>query len=123
MPVLKGNGCDFFESYEILREAVEYCRAGNGPIAVELDTERFFGHFEGDPQRYRGKGELDRIREQRDCLKAFRSRVLEAGLLTEEELNEVDAGVATLINESVSEARVAPLSIPEQVLEDVYISY
>lgn len=123
MPVLKGNGCDFFESYEVLREAVEYCRAGKGPIAVELDTERFFGHFEGDPQRYRGKGELDRIREQRDCLKAFRSRVLEAGLLTEEALHEVDAEVATLINESVSEARVATLSIPEQVLEDVYISY
>ena len=34
-------------------------------IAIELDTERFYGHFEGDPQRYRGKGELDRIRELR----------------------------------------------------------
>ena len=43
--------------------------------------------------------------------------------LTEEALDEVDAEVATLINESVSEARVATLSIPEQVLEDVYISY
>jgi TPP-dependent pyruvate/acetoin dehydrogenase alpha subunit len=102
---------------------VEYCRAGNGPIAVELDTERFFGHFEGDPQRYRGKGELDRIREQRDCLKAFRTRVLEAGLLTEEALDQVDAEVATLIEESVVDARVAPGPSPDLVLEDVYISY
>ena len=85
--------------------------------------ERFFGHFEGDPQRYRGKGELDRIREQRDCLKAFRKRVLEAGLLTEEALDQVDADVMTLIEESVDDARVGTVSLPEQVLEDVYISY
>ncbi len=123
MKVIKGNGCDFFDSYEVMREAVEHCRAGNGPISVELDTERFFGHFEGDPQRYRGKGELDRIREQRDCLKAFRSRVLEAGLLTEEALDQVDAEVLALIEESVDGARVGPVSLPEQVLEDVYISY
>jgi TPP-dependent pyruvate/acetoin dehydrogenase alpha subunit len=123
MKVIKGNGCDFFDSYEVMREAVEHCRAGNGPISVELDTERFFGHFEGDPQRYRGKGELDRIREQRDCLKAFRSRVLDAGLLTEEALDQVDAEVLALIEESVDGARVGPVSLPEQVLEDVYISY
>ena len=58
-----------------MREVFEYVRAGNGPPSVELDTERFYGHFEGDPQRYRGPGEVDRLREERDCLKAFRQKV------------------------------------------------
>ena len=39
-------------------EVVDYVRAGKGPAAVEFDTERFFGHFEGDPQNYRGGGEI-----------------------------------------------------------------
>jgi len=69
MKVWRGDGTDFFSVFETMREVLEYVRAGNGPAAVEFDTERFFGHFEGDPQRYRGPGELERIRATRDCLK------------------------------------------------------
>ena len=50
----RADGCDFFDIYEAMREVLDYVRAGGGPAAVELDTERFYGHFEGDPQRYRG---------------------------------------------------------------------
>jgi TPP-dependent pyruvate/acetoin dehydrogenase alpha subunit len=106
-----------------MREVLEYVRAGNGPAAVELDTERFYGHFEGDPQRYRGKGELDRIRAERDCLKAFRRSVTEAKLLEDDDLDTVEAEVTQLIEEAVQEAREAPVPTPEMVLEDVYISY
>lgn len=122
MKVWRGNGSDFFETYEIMREVLEYVRAGNGPAAVELDTERFFGHFEGDPQRYRGKGELDRLRAERDCLVAFRSKVTEAGLLEADALDTIDAEVLRLIEDAVAEARVAPRPNPADVLTDVYIN-
>ncbi|MFX5332419.1 thiamine pyrophosphate-dependent enzyme, partial [Acinetobacter baumannii] len=56
MKVWRGDGTDFFSVYETMREVLDHVRAGNGPAAVEFDTERFFGHFEGDPQRYRGPG-------------------------------------------------------------------
>src|SRR3546814_1277056 len=75
MKAWRANGCDYFDTYDAMRELLDHVRAGNGPAAIELDTERFYGHFEGDPQRYRGPGELDRLREDRDCLKAFRARV------------------------------------------------
>src|SRR3546814_7107621 len=78
MKAWRANGCDYFDTYDAMRELLDHVRAGNGPAAIELDTERFYGHFEGDPQRYRGPGELDRLREDRDCLKAFRARVGEA---------------------------------------------
>jgi hypothetical protein len=87
MKVWRGDGTDFFAVHDTMREVLEYVRSGAGPAAVEFDTERFFGHFEGDPQRYRGEGELDRIREQRDCLKNFRSKVTAAGLLTDADLD------------------------------------
>lgn len=123
MKVWRGNGCDFFDTYEQFRDLLEYVRAGHGPAAIELDTERFYGHFEGDPQRYRGPGELDRIREERDCLKAFRKTVTEAGLLTAAQLDEIDEEVRILIDEAVAEARAGVDPDPATVADDVYAEY
>jgi TPP-dependent pyruvate/acetoin dehydrogenase alpha subunit len=123
MKAWRANGCDFFDTYAAFAELLEYVRAGNGPAAIELDTERYFGHFEGDPQRYRGKGELDRIRAERDCLKAFRARVTGAALLTDEDLNKVDAEVLALIDEAVAEARADEQPDPATVTDDVYAEY
>lgn len=123
MKVWRANGSDFFSTYEAMRDLLKHVRGGGGPAAIELDTERFYGHFEGDPQRYRGKGELDRIRAERDCLIAFRKSVAEAKLLEAANLDAIDAEVAELIDRAVAEARAAPVSQPEDVLEDVYVDY
>jgi pyruvate dehydrogenase E1 component alpha subunit len=123
MKVWRANGSDFFATYEAMRDLLKHVRGGGGPAAIELDTERFYGHFEGDPQRYRGKGELDRIRAERDCLIAFRKSVAEAKLLEAANLDAIDAEVAELIDRAVAEARAAPVSQPEDVLEDVYVDY
>ena len=124
MKVWRGDGTDFFSVFETMREVLEYVRTpGNGPAAVEFDTERFFGHFEGDPQRYRGPGELDRIREFRDCLKNFRKSVTDAGVLDHADLDALDAEVLEAIEESVRQAKAADRPTAEDVLTDVYISY
>ncbi|MBC2669794.1 thiamine pyrophosphate-dependent dehydrogenase E1 component subunit alpha [Novosphingobium piscinae] len=123
MKVWRADGCDFFATYEAFRELLEHVRGGGGPAAIELDTERFYGHFEGDPQRYRGPGELDRIRAERDCLKGFRARVTGAGLLTAAELDAVDAEVAALIDAAVATARAAADPDPATVADDVYVEY
>ncbi len=123
MRVWRANGSNFFEAYETMREVIEYCRAGNGPAAVELDTERFGGHFVGDPERYRGPGEHKRIREERDPLKHFRERVTAAGLLSHGELDKVEEEVMSLIEESVQEAKTGPVPAPEDVLTNVYARY
>ncbi len=123
MKVWRGDGCDFFSVYDTMREVLEHVRGGAGPAAVEFDTERFYGHFEGDPQRYRGKGEIERIRETRDALKIFRAKTGAAKLLDAAELDAIDAEVAALIDEAVAEARAAERPTADDVLTDVYISY
>ena len=123
MLALKGDGCDFFSVYDTMTQVLEHARAGKGPVSVEFDTERFFGHFEGDPQRYRGAGELDRIRATRDCLKKFRESCKARNLLDVAELDVIDAEVMQLIETAVTEARAAPPPAPSEVLEDVYVSY
>ena len=119
----KADGCDFFSSYEVMVEVIDHCRRGNGPAAVEFDTERFFGHFEGDPQRYRGPNEVEWLRTNRDCLKNFRTRVSADRLLDLTLLDQVDREVLQLIEAAVQEARLAPPPSPADALQDVYVAY
>ena len=123
MKVWRANGCDFFDVEATFRDLLEYVRTTGLPAAVEFDTERFFGHFEGDPQRYRGKGELERIRAERDCLQIFRASVAGPALLEAADLDAIDAEIAELIDRSVADARAAPRPAAEAVLTNVYVSY
>ncbi len=123
MKVWRADGCDFYATYAAMGELLDYVRSTNLPAAIELDTERFYGHFEGDPQRYRGKGELDRIRETRDALTIFRQSPETAQHLTIAELDVVDAEVTALINAAVDAARAAPKCDPADIAEDVYADY
>ncbi len=123
MAAHKVDGCDFFATYDLMADVIAYCRAGKGPVAVEFDTERFYGHFEGDPQRYRGAGEVDRLRSTRDCLKAFRTKALDENLLDSATLAAIDSEVLALIDAAVDEARTAPAPDAADVLKDVYVSY
>lgn len=124
MKVWRADGTDFFAVHDCMREVLEHVRKpGNGPAAVEFDTERFFGHFEGDPQRYRGEGELDRLRATRDCIRKFRESVTGAALLSGEDLDRIDAEALDAIETAVRESRAAPRPRPENVLDNVYISY
>jgi pyruvate dehydrogenase E1 component alpha subunit len=124
MKVWRADGTDFFAVHDTMREVLEHVRTpGNGPAAVEFDTERFFGHFEGDPQRYRGEGEVDRLRETRDCLRKFRASVTGAGLLSDEDLDRLDAEALDTIENAVQASRKAARPTAEAVLDNVYISY
>jgi pyruvate dehydrogenase E1 component alpha subunit len=123
LPAVKVNGDDFFAVHEAAREAVERARDGDGPSVIEVDTCRFYGHHSGDAQLYRGKDEVRRLREERDCLKEFRRRVGEAGLLEPGELDAVDQEVATLIEDAVAAARAGAPPDASALLTDVYVSY
>jgi TPP-dependent pyruvate/acetoin dehydrogenase alpha subunit len=123
LPAVKANGDDFFAVHEAAREAIERARSGGGPSAIEVDTCRFYGHHSGDAQLYRGKDEVQRLREERDCLKHFRRRVGEAGLLEAAELDAVEVEVATLIDDAVQAARTGVPPDASALLTDVYVSY
>ncbi|MFV3130444.1 thiamine pyrophosphate-dependent dehydrogenase E1 component subunit alpha [Niveispirillum sp. KHB5.9] len=123
IPVFRADGFDFFSVYEAMRQALDVSRKGGGPAAVYATCTRYFGHFEGDPQLYRAKGEVERFREESDCLKGFRARVTEAGLLDAATLDAIDAEVLAQIDAATVAAKAAAPPVPADVLTDVYISY
>src|SRR5579864_9099259 len=114
LPAVKVNGDDFFAVHEAAWEAVERARAGGGPSAIEVDTCRFYGHHSGDAQLYRGKDEVRRLREERDCIRNFRRRVVEAALLDMAALDAIDSEAQSLIDRAVEMARAAPMPAESQ---------
>ncbi|MFV2092143.1 MAG: thiamine pyrophosphate-dependent dehydrogenase E1 component subunit alpha [Hyphomicrobiales bacterium] len=123
LPGITVDGTDFFSVYEAAGEIIKRAREGGGPALLECKMIRFFGHFEGDAQTYRGKGETENNRANHDCLKHFRDRVTEAGVLTVAELGVIDAKIAVLIDEAVEEAIAAPPPAAAELTTDVYVSY
>src|SRR5258705_2259541 len=123
MPGVIVDGFDFFAVHEALGEAIERARGGGGPTLVEVKLSRYFGHFEGDAQTYRAPGEVQKLRDEKDCLKRFEERVVRAEMLTSDELRGIDATVQKLIEESVVAAKAAPLPTAEDLMSDVYVSY
>jgi acetoin:2,6-dichlorophenolindophenol oxidoreductase subunit alpha len=122
MPGVIVDGFDFFAVHEAAGEAIARARAGGGPTLIEVKLTRYYGHFEGDQQTYRGD-EVARAKQTMDCLMRFRDKVTGAGQLTEAQLGAVDAEVAALIDEAVVEAKAAPKPSRADLLTDVYVSY
>jgi acetoin:2,6-dichlorophenolindophenol oxidoreductase subunit alpha len=123
IPGVSVDGFDFFAVHEAAGEAIARARSGGGSTLIECKVMRYFGHFEGDQQTYRGEGEVDELRRTRDCLLAFSRRVTEAGLLDQDALDAIDAEVRALIDAAVSEAKGGTDPAPDEVRTDVYVSY
>jgi TPP-dependent pyruvate/acetoin dehydrogenase alpha subunit len=117
------DGADFFDVYAAMGRAIDRARSNGGPSTLVANITRFFGHFEGDPQRYRAKDEVLRFRETRDCLKRFRQRMQSDEALSLQALDSIDAEVLALIDDAVVQARAAPLPPESDLTTDVYIQY
>lgn len=123
LPGITVDGTDFFAVYEAAGEIIRRAREGGGPSLLECKMVRFFGHFEGDAQTYRGSGELDDIRVNQDCLKKFGAQVTAAGVISSAELQAIDKEVLALIEDAVKQAKAAPLPTLADLTTDVYVSY
>jgi len=123
MPGVQVDGFDFFAVHDAAGEAIERARKGGGPTLIEVKVARFYGHHEGDNQVYRATDEVERLRRDHDCLKLFRQRVVEAGLLDGAAMDAIDRDVAGLMERCVAAAKAAPRPTEDMLTTDVYVSY
>ena len=123
MPGVVVDGHDFFAVYEVGGEAIKRAREGGGPSLIECKLNRFYGHFEGDAQKYRLKEEVKNLKQNNDCLKKFADRVVDQGLLKTEQLAEIDEEVAEEIDFAVNHAKSSAKPNSADLLTDVYVSY
>ena len=100
-------------------EAVAWCRAGNGPFILEMQTYRYRGHSMSDPAKYRTREEVEKVRHDSDPIEQVRNRLL-AAKVSEEELKKIDAEVREIVNASADFAQRDPEPDPSELWTDIY---
>ncbi len=119
IPGIAVDGNDPLAVYEAAAEAVARARAGKGPTLLECKTYRQHGHFEGDPAIYKPKEEQAAWMEK-DPMPRYAKFLVENGVMTQEEVDAVDAQVAKEIEDSIAFADAQPLPSVESAVVDVY---
>jgi pyruvate dehydrogenase E1 component alpha subunit/2-oxoisovalerate dehydrogenase E1 component len=86
---------------EASQKAVSAVRAGEGPYFLECRTYRFRAHSMFDPELYRNKAEVEEWK-QRCPIETFTQKLKAEGLLSEEDLTDIERDAAREINEAVA---------------------
>src|SRR5579859_2350601 len=105
--------------FEAAGEAVARARAKKGPTLIEVKTDRLLGHFEGDPQLYRTKDEMEKL-QKRDALKHYEQQLIKAGTLNKESAEEVWKAGRAEVDAAIEFARQSPYPEPESALLNVF---
>lgn len=110
---------DVVAVYEAADEAVALARRGGGPSLIEVKTDRLLGHFEGDPQVYRSKEELEALAE-RDGIRRFEASLVAQGVLSDADVARVWQEAQAEVEEALAYARSSPFPAPESALAGVF---
>lgn len=116
--VIDGN--NLFTVIETVKDAVDRARSGEGPMLIEAKTYRWKGHSKSDAKKYRTKEEEMEWRTKRDPIKRCADVLIEEGIATAEELEELQKKAKNQIEESVVYAEQSPEPSIESLEEDVY---
>ncbi len=114
------DGMHLLKVREAAEKALAYVRAGNGPFFLEVETYRFRGHSMGDPERYRKPEEVHQWQEN-DPIGIYRKALMEQGIASEDELNQLDQRAAADTQEAVEFAESSPEPAPEALFENIYV--
>jgi pyruvate dehydrogenase E1 component alpha subunit len=113
------NGNDVLAVYQSTQGALARARNGDGPTLIECKTYRWHGHSEHDKAFYRTDEELA-MWKSRDPIPTFTTYLRARHVLTDEKLQEVEARIASTIDEAVEYAMNAPDPQPEDAVTDLY---
>jgi 2-oxoisovalerate dehydrogenase E1 component alpha subunit len=120
MPGLTVDGTDPVVVYNAMKEAVERARNGEGPTLLETLVYRYTAHSSDDDDKtYRPAEELQEERS-RDPNKRFRARLIDEGVLTEEDAGEIEARVKAEVNDATDFAEKAPYPDVAELTLHVY---
>ncbi|PZW45604.1 pyruvate dehydrogenase E1 component alpha subunit [Humitalea rosea] len=106
--------------HEAGSRAVAHCRAGNGPYLLEMKTYRYRGHSMSDPAKYRTREEVQKMREQHDCIETLRTLLL-AGGTAEAELKTIDDEVKGIVAEAADFAQKSPEPPESELWTDILV--
>ncbi|ESW91357.1 pyruvate dehydrogenase E1 subunit alpha [Mesorhizobium sp. LSJC280B00] len=101
--------------------AAEWCRAGNGPLILEMQTYRYRGHSMSDPAKYRSKEEVQKMRSERDPIEQVKARLLDKKWASEDELKAIDKEVRDVVADAAEFAQNDAEPDPSELWTDIVL--
>jgi 2-oxoglutarate dehydrogenase complex dehydrogenase (E1) component-like enzyme len=113
------DGNDVVAVYQTAKEAVERCRAGEGPVIIEAKTHRMMGHAQHDAAEYVPKRMFE-FWKARDPIERYEKQMIAAGLLDAKSKAAMEARIEKELDEEREFAENSPLPPPELAEQGVY---
>jgi TPP-dependent pyruvate/acetoin dehydrogenase alpha subunit len=112
------DGIDVGQVTEAAGEIVASMRTKAQPYMLECKVERFHGHFEGDPQKYRDESELAEL-AKRDPIIYLRDRLTGSGI-AQAILDDIEARLLVEIDTALASAEASAAPDFADAMLDVY---
>lgn len=115
------NPLAVIDAYKRKRKVIE---DKNGPVLLDVLTYRYSGHSPSDASSYRTKEEVEAW-EKHDCIASFGKQMIEAGVATQDDLDNVWNDVKTLVYElflKTIDDNISPRMKNPEVIGDMMFS-
>ncbi|UCI05783.1 pyruvate dehydrogenase (acetyl-transferring) E1 component subunit alpha [Mesorhizobium sp. B1-1-8] len=99
--------------------ATEWCRAGNGPLILEMQTYRYRGHSMSDPAKYRSKEEVQKMRSEHDPIEQVKTRLIDKKWASEDQLKTIDKEVRDVVADAAEFAQHDAQPDPSELWTDI----
>ena len=119
IPAIQIDGNDVLAVEAAAKEAVAYLRSGKGPYFIEAITYRFRPHSMFDAELYRSKAEVEE-HKKRDPIMLFEDYLKEKNLITNDDIQDIEKEVATVVQHSIEFAENSPWENVEDLTKFVY---
>ena len=119
----QANGEDIYEVRAVTQRAIERAHKESKPTILEFDTYRYYGHSVADSKHkggYRSEEEIETYKRDHDPIQLFKKRLIEEGVLTEAQFEEISDAAKAEAEASAQFAEESPLPSDASIFEDVY---
>ena len=117
------DGCSFEEVNGALQQAIARGRKGEGPSVISARIPRLGAHSSSDdPKKYRSLEDMT-ADEALDPIPRFERELIEEGLITREEIDQIRQEIFEEIEAAAVEADKEPHPVAENVMDHLYKEY
>ncbi len=120
MPGVRIDAQDVLDVYRAAHEAVERAREGGGPSLIECVSLRWRGHAGHDPAKYVPSELLEEYMTNKDPVRRFEELLRSRGVVSEQDVAEVDGRVRAAFEAGYEFALSSPLPEPGDVTKGLY---
>ncbi|QHE86234.1 thiamine pyrophosphate-dependent dehydrogenase E1 component subunit alpha [Hydrogenophaga sp. BPS33] len=110
---------DALAVFQAAGPAIRKAREGGGPTLIEVKTDRYMGHFQGDAEVYRSKAEVPSLR-QHDPIRVLEASMRRQGDLDDVAVERLRTRAQAQVTTAFEFARASAYPAAEEALQHVF---